>query len=190
MGSMVDTPTVLAVDDDPDMLGLISNFLSDEFSVMLAADGETALRLADQADVMLLDRKMPGMTGREVLQSLRDNGNDIPVTMVTGVEPDFDIVDMGFDDYLVKPFRQPELRTTVRNLIKSVEYDNIVREYFSLVSKLATLETEKTDDELADSDEYAHLNDRLQDVKTDARDALNDSIDDGNFATLFARIDP
>lgn len=186
---MVDTSTVLAVDDDPDILGLISSFLSDEFSVMLAADGETAIRLAGQADVMLLDRKMPGMTGREVLQKLRENDNDIPVAMVTGVEPDFDIVDMGFDDYLVKPFRQGELRATVRNLIKSVEYDNVVREYFSLVSKLATLETEKTEDELANSDEYSHLKDHLEEVKTDARDALNESIDDGNFATLFARID-
>lgn len=187
---MVDNPKVLAVDDDPEMRELISSYLSDEYEVVLAPDGAEAQRLVDQADVMLLDRKMAGMEGRDLLRAVRADGHDIPVAMVTAIEPDFDIIDMGFDDYLVKPFRREELRSTVRNLVNCVEYDDVIREYFSPFSKVASLEAEKTDAELEASDEYSYLKTRLQAVKTDARDVLNDSIEHGTFATLFARIDP
>ncbi len=92
---------------------------------------------------------MPGLSGDEVLEQIRDRDLNSRVVMVTAVKPDFDIIDMGFDDYLVKPVSKDDLYTTVEGMLSRIEYDNQMQEYFSLVSKKAVLEAEKDEAELA-----------------------------------------
>lgn len=82
--------TVLVAEDDPSVRMTIEFVLKDEgFDVLLAEDGEQALRLALQArpDVILLDQIMPKMDGKEVLAALRkdDSTKDIPVLVLTGM---------------------------------------------------------------------------------------------------------
>jgi len=57
----------------------------------------------ETVDVVLLDRMMPGMSGQEVLAAIRERGLDCRVAMVTAVDADFDVIEMGFDEYLGKP---------------------------------------------------------------------------------------
>jgi DNA-binding response OmpR family regulator len=112
---------------------------------------------------------MPDLSGDEVLEAVRDRDIDCRVAMVTAVEPDFDIIAMGFDDYLVKPVSREELEGTVETLLLRSEYDEGIRELFALASKKALLESEKGPADLADNDEYRDLDAEL--------DGLRDELD-------------
>ncbi len=85
------------------------------YDVRRAYEGHEALELLDgEVNIVLLDRRMPGLSGDEVLSELRRRELHSRVVMVTAVKPDFDIIDMGFDDYLVKPVSKDDLFTTVQ----------------------------------------------------------------------------
>jgi YesN/AraC family two-component response regulator len=101
--------------------------------------------------------------------------------MVTAVDPDFDIVEMGFDDYIVKPVTREDLHDTVEQLIGLGDYDSAMQQYFSLASKKAALETNKTERELQNSSEYQELKQRLEAVQQQV-DANRDSFFEGGAA--------
>jgi len=159
--------TVLVADDNEDIVAAFAAYLGEEYEVRTANDGDAAVdALDDSIDVVLLDRNMPGRSGDAVLSYVEENDLSCRVAMVTGVEPDFDILDMGFDDYLVKPVTGEKLRGLVDHLHRRATYDAQLRECFSLASKRALLAHEKDDDELADSDEFSHLKRRLENVRS------------------------
>lgn len=114
---MDDTPTVLFVDDEPALADGHAATLEDEYDTQVAYGGRAGLdRLDETVDVVCLDRRMPGMSGEAVLEAIRDAGHDCKVVMLTGVEPDGDVVELGFDDYLVKPIDTDDLRETIERL--------------------------------------------------------------------------
>ncbi|GGN16629.1 response regulator [Halarchaeum nitratireducens] len=186
-----DRPVVLVVDDEERIPQAFALWLDDDYEVRTATSGEEALeRLDDAVDVVLLDRQMPGLSGDAVLERIREEGYGCRVAMVTGVDPDFDIVDMPFDDYLKKPVGRDELQATVERLLSVSDYDEAVRRYFALSEKRATLEAEKSRAELDASDEYASLlreldeqeermNDLMGRMDPDQLDALFRELDDG-----------
>ena len=187
-------PLVLVVEDEPDLADLYAAWLGDEYRVRTAYGGREALDQLDEADnevdAILLDRRMPGLSGDEVLTAVRDRGIDCRVAMVTAVEPDFDILEMGFDDYLVKPVTSDTLRETVEGLLRRGEYDSEVQELFSLTSKKAMLEAEKSATDLADNAEYQRLTDRIEELREradESRDAV--ATDDDDYEKLFQEFD-
>jgi DNA-binding response OmpR family regulator len=187
-------PLVLVVEDEPDLADLYAAWLGDEYRVRTAYGGREALDQLDEADdevdAILLDRRMPGLSGDEVLTAVRDRGIDCRVAMVTAVEPDFDILEMGFDDYLVKPVTSDTLRETVEGLLRRGEYDTEVQELFSLTSKKAMLESEKSASDLADNEEYQRLTDRIEELREradESRDAV--ATDDEDYEKLFQDFD-
>ncbi|MGM0685185.1 MAG: HalX domain-containing protein [Halobacteriota archaeon] len=187
-------PLVLVVEDEPDLADLYAAWLDDEYRVRTAYGGQEALERLDEVDddvaAILLDRRMPGLSGDEVLSAVRERGIDCRVAMVTAVEPDFDILKMGFDDYLVKPVTSDTLKQTVAGLLRRGEYDTEMQELFSLTSKKAMLETEKSATELADNDEYQRLTDRIDELRSQADESLAAVTDDGDdFEALFQEFD-
>lgn len=111
---MGDRPTVLFVDDEAALADGHAAQLSDRYETRTAYDGRTALdRIDDDVDVVFLDRRMPGPDGEAVLEAIRERGDDCRVVMLTGVEPDADVVEMGYDDYLVKPVGEADLQEAV-----------------------------------------------------------------------------
>ena len=187
-------PLVLVVEDEPDLADLYAAWLGDEYRVRTAYGGQEALDEIDDADdavdAILLDRRMPGLSGDEVLAAVRERGIDCRVAMVTAVEPDFDILKMGFDDYLVKPVTSDTLRETVEGLLRRGEYDTEMQELFSLTSKKAMLETEKSATELADNKEYQRLTDRINDLRSEADQSLEAVTEgDDDFEKLFQEFD-
>ena len=161
-------PTVLLVDDEEDVVDVYALAFSEgEYTVRKAYGGEEALEKVADVDVVLLDRRMPGLSGQGVLDEIRNRGLDVRVAMVTAVDPDFDITEMSFDTYLTKPVSDDELRATVDELCVLSEYDEQIRERFAVAEKLGVLEAEKTDRELAASDDYAALRERAAEL--DAR---------------------
>jgi len=157
-------PTVLLVDDEADIVDVYALAFSEDYNVLKAYGGEEALQKVSDADVVLLDRRMPGLSGQEVLSTIRERGSEVRVAMVTAVDPDFDIAEMPFDAYLTKPVEETELRETVDGLLTLADYDEQVRERFAIAEKMAALEAEKSRSELAESEEYQELSERAAEL--------------------------
>ncbi|MEF8812964.1 MAG: HalX domain-containing protein [Halovenus sp.] len=184
-----DRPVVLIVEDEPDVAETYRLWLRDDYDVRMAQDGDEGLSLLDtETDVVLLDRMMPGLSGDEVLARIREDGLDCRVAMVTAVEPDFDIIELGFDAYLTKPIKSEQLAGTVDNLLERSEYDALLQEYYSLVEKRATLEATKSRAELAGSGEYEGLKDRITELRRELSDTLDGIMDDEDFITTIRQV--
>lgn len=149
---------VLIVEDEERLASMYATALEDEYAVSVANSGEEALSaFDDEVNVVLLDRKMPGLSGREVLERLRDDGHDQPVAMLTAVAPDWDILEIGFDDYLNKPTDMSELSRLVERLMALGSLDNEVREYITRSVKQAAIEREKDPTALDDREDFAEF---------------------------------
>jgi CheY-like chemotaxis protein len=186
---MTDEPTVLLVDDEADVVEVYALALRESCEVRRAHGGAEALEELDESvDVVLLDRRMPELSGREVLAEMRDREADVRVALVTAVDPDFDVVEMPFDAYLVKPVTDAELRETVAELHALRRYDGRVAERFAVAEKMATLEAEKSSWELDESDEYARLVSRAAELDAEM-DAAATDLDAAGFRKLLADLD-
>jgi len=117
-------PTILIVDDEPEMVrGLSDNLRFEGYRTLAAANGEDGLRLALQEvpDLILLDAMMPRMSGWDVCRQLRQRGVDVPVIMLTARGEEVDRVlglELGADDYVTKPFSLRELLARVRAVLR------------------------------------------------------------------------
>ena len=179
------TPQVLIVEDETDLADLYAIYLSDLYEVQTANDGRTALELVgDDTDVVLLDRRMPDMTGDEVLGEIRTRGIDCRVAMITAVEPDLDSVEMPFDDYLVKPVTREDLHGLVEVLLRRAGYDTRAQEFFQLASKKAALES-TPDVSVEEEKEYQELTRRMEELQEDLNETLSELTDD-DFKQAFA----
>jgi len=130
--------------------------IRERYETRVAYGGREALESMDETvDAVLLDRRMPDVHGDEVLAEIRDRGYDCVVVMTTAVDPDLNILEMDFDDYLSKPIETETLLATLDQQLDSRRSsDPKLEEFFSVVSKLEVLESELTPAELAHSDEY------------------------------------
>lgn len=161
-------PTVLVVDDDPRLARMHAGWLADTYDVIRAHGGSEGLRLLDDdVDLVLLDRRMPGLSGDDLLSRIERRGIDCRVVMLTAVEPNFDVVDMPFDAYVNKPVTPDQLTSLVRDVLERNAYDLKLLEYLSLSAKESLLRGEMTEAELASNEEYAWLRERLDELEAD-----------------------
>jgi len=167
--------TILVVDNDPAVADAFRSYLRDRYRVRVAYDGEVGLRRFDEdVEVVLLDRRMPNVSGDEVLEHIRSRDRTCQVAMVTAVDPDFDIVDMEFDDYVQKPVSEEELLDTVEGLLQRQTYGEKLQAFYTAAKKFATLQTEKTEAQLSDNDEYARLKARLVRLREEVDEAIQE----------------
>ncbi len=114
---------ILIVDDDANIAELISLYLTKEcFQCEIAEDGETALKLHDsfQPDLMLLDIMLPGIDGYDVCREIRKN-HSTPIIMLSAKGEVFDKVlglELGADDYIIKPFDSKEMVARVKAVLR------------------------------------------------------------------------
>ncbi|WP_255194929.1 winged helix-turn-helix transcriptional regulator [Halorarius litoreus] len=166
-------PTVLVVDDDPRLAEMHASWLADRYDVQTAYSGRAALELlTDDVDVLVLDRRMPGMSGEDVLEKLKILDVDPGVVMLTAVEPTFDVVEMPIDDYVVKPGLKNEVIETVAAVLERTSLDDPVREYLALAAKRSLLRAETPAVSREDNASYATLVDRLEQLETDLDDPV------------------
>jgi DNA-binding response OmpR family regulator len=181
-----DETTVLVVDDERDIADLYSTWLEESYAVRTAYGAGEALEKADEAvDVVLLDRQMPEMTGDEMLERVRERELNCRVVMVTAVDPDFDIVDMPFDDYLTKPVMLDELRDAVERMRTREDYDEKMQDFFALSAKKATLEAQKDPVELRNNEEYERLNQQVEELREEADDTVAEISETDDFEAIF-----
>ena len=170
---------VLVVEDDRNTAELYANWLGETYDVETVYDGTEALeRLDETVDVVVLDRMMPGLSGGDVLEAIRNANVDPRVAMVSAVTPDLDVVKMGFDAYLEKPVTATALREVIDRMLSRAEYDEKLQELFSLIERQDTLEAIEKPEVLEASEEYRSLTDRLATVQTDVESLLTDLPDE------------
>jgi len=170
-----EVPEVLVVDDDEALTDVYAAWLDDEYRVETATTGSVALDTLDSGvDVVLLDRRMPGLSGEDVLERIRHAAYDCRVAMVTGVRPTTDVVELGFDEYLLKPVDREDLRSTVETLLDRSEYDDKLQELYSLMSKRALLESEAEDGSVELDDSYEQLVDRIEELLAQLDETVTD----------------
>lgn len=115
--------TIVLVDDEPEILRLVHDYLAREgFQVLTAANGIEGMQLIEKAkpDLVLLDWMLPGMNGLEICKRLREGG-PIPIIMLTAKSEEVDRVlglEFGADDYIVKPFSLRELLARIKTVLR------------------------------------------------------------------------
>jgi two-component system, OmpR family, alkaline phosphatase synthesis response regulator PhoP len=121
--------TVLVVDDEPGIVALARDYLEHAgFAVITAADGPSALAAARlrKPDVLVLDLGLPGMDGLDVARALRRE-SDVPIVILTARDDELDRIlglEIGADDYVVKPFSPRELVARIRAILRRVDRQN------------------------------------------------------------------
>jgi DNA-binding response OmpR family regulator len=163
-------PVVLVVEDHPDLRAYLGGQFLADYQVLEAEGGEKGWQLAEThlPDLVVSDVMMPGLNGLELLQRLKnsDKTSHIPVILLTaraGRENRLAGLDTGADDYLTKPFDAEELRTRVRNLIRSRQQ---LREKFTTQALLKPRPVESSSQHKAFLEKLrtileAHLDDAL-----------------------------
>lgn len=184
-----DEPAVLMVDDEKKVADAYALRLKGVAEVTVAYGGQAALETLDASetppDVVLLDRHMPGVSGDEVLREMRDRDLDSRVIMVTAIDPELEILDLPFHDYLCKPVEREDLRAAVDQQCQVLGYE-LLGEYFKLESKRAVIEAELPANRLDEHEEFSEmkrrsttLRERIARLLPDARATLStfDGID-------------
>jgi len=113
---------LLIVEDDPGMRDCLHLVLDDEYSVLEAADGQTAIKTVQtrSVDLVLLDLLIPDIDGIEILQQVKALRHDLPVIVLTGVKTlrtAVEVMKLGACDYFTKPFQEEELIASIQRAL-------------------------------------------------------------------------
>ncbi|PSP55899.1 HoxA transcriptional regulator, partial [Halobacteriales archaeon QH_7_66_37] len=127
-------------------------------------------------DVVLLDRRMPGTPGDEVLGEIRQRGLDCRVVMLTAVDPEFDIAEMDVDDYVVKPVDKDRLRNVVDRALTISEYNEQMQRLSSLKLKRNVLEVEMDRHRLEENPTYVELVEEIDALEAEI-EAMEETLD-------------
>ena len=128
---------ILLVDDDPNIRQLVNLYLVEEgFEVAMADRGDTALTAFQQSqpNLILLDLMLPGMDGWQVCREVRKTSN-VPIIMLTAKDETFDKVlglELGADDYIVKPFDMKELVARIKAVLRRFQQPDQSQEHKAL----------------------------------------------------------
>ena len=129
----IEEQKIILVEDDQGICGMVRDYLKGEsFQVDVYHKGETALRAFADGDYVLalVDLMLPDMSGMEVIRAIRESSS-LPIIIITAKDTDTDKVmglNVGADDYVVKPFSLIELTARIRaNIRRRMQYDNTVR---------------------------------------------------------------
>jgi len=120
---------VLVIDDDESLRNIVGILLESEgFTPFFADNGQAGLEraLIIRPDLLVVDLRMPGITGFDVCRRLRASGVQTPIVVISAVEEEFDkvlLLEMGADDYLVKPFGSRELVARIRAVLRRTKAD-------------------------------------------------------------------
>jgi DNA-binding response OmpR family regulator len=150
--------TVLVVDDEEKLANMFTLWLRGDYDVRTVYEGEAFLAEVDEdVDVVLLDRRMPGYSGDDVLEMLERREYDPVVIVVTAIDPDLDVLEMPFDDYLVKPVQHDELVDAIECQMLAQEHGDELQRFLRLEAKRRVLLAEHREVALEGTPEWEEL---------------------------------
>jgi len=183
--ALADDHTVLVVDDEAEFAESVGHWIDQHWDAVVATDGEEALEaFGPHVDAVLLDRRMPKLSGGETLARIRERDGSARVAMLTALEPDLDVVELEYDMYLEKPVDRAEVVDATRELLERANYTRELRALYALSSKVAELEARYDDAQLADDERFQRLQAELERVREQATEQL-DAAEDGQMAELL-----
>lgn len=181
--SATDSPTVLVVDDEEDVADMHAELLPDRYEVLTAYNSvDATVQLDPSVDVVLMDRRMPGASGDEIISHVRNWNIDVRIAIVSAVEPSGDIVDIPFDDYLTKPVDADELEATVEQLLLFDQYEELLLEYNAVSKKRSILESRS--DITPENEAIQTLEERREEIEGELFDLI-DAFEEGGVASLL-----
>jgi DNA-binding response OmpR family regulator len=185
---MSHSSTVLIVEDEANLADLFGIWLQDQFEVHVAYSGEDALDIfaEERIDIILLDRRIQRLSGKEVLQSIRESGDSQQIIMTTAVQPTGKLASIDVDDYLPKPVDRAELIEAVEAAELVLTYEDSITDLLSLSARKASLETNLDEDKLKQDDQYGDLIRRIRELKQQA-DATLQGIESGYQIDMLLR---
>lgn len=188
---MTDTSeqTILIVDDEEMVAESYELYLRDDYNTIVEFSGGAALMELDQkeVDLVLVDRRMPGMSGDVVIDHIDKWEMDFQVIMVTAVDPDVDIVDMPCDGYLTKPVSEDELIDAIERALSIKQYEDLIAEYNQLAEKYDVLTTEFSSRELSGEDRFAKLESEMEAMEAEIADTV-EQFADSKLSDAFRRL--
>lgn len=177
--------TVLVVDDEATFAESVGIWIDQRWDAVVATDGEEALEAyGPHVDAVLLDRRMPNLSGDETLERIRERDGDARVAMLTALEPDLDVVELDYDMYLEKPVDREEVVAATEELLERADYTRELQALYALSSKAAELEAQYGEETLADDERFQRMQSELQRVREQATSQLEDA-DEQEVAELF-----
>ena len=181
--------TVLIVDDEEMVAESYELYLQDEYDTIVELSGGAALMELDQreVDVVLLDRRMPGMSGDVVIDHIDKWEMDFQVVMVTAVDPDIDIIDMPCDGYLTKPVSEDELVDAVERAFLIDHYEDLIAEYNQLSEKYEVLTSQFSARELDTKKRFTDLEAKMEEMEADIAETA-DQFSDSKLSDAFSRL--
>lgn len=174
---------VLIAEDERDQAELYKSYIDHRYNVTTVYNGPEALKIIEEEDfdVILLDRRMPDMSGGEVLERIEnDIIRDTRIAMITAVQPDTDLINLPVDDYKVKPIYQDELISLVNTLLLRNEFQILTEQLFALTSKRAAL----TEANQTQSEQYNELTEEI-DKRRERIDEILDTINNNSIFRAF-----
>lgn len=169
--------TILVVDDEETVVESYAIRLGMQYNEVLTANGgKEAIDFLEtyDVDVILLDRRMPGMPGDEVANTIEDEGYDSQVIMVTAVDPDLDIVEIPFDNYLKKPIDKEDMFSAVDQQLNAGAYEGKRAEYYRIRSKINILEKHKSNTVLSRNEIYNGLVEKAKEFEDGTTDLVEE----------------
>lgn len=161
-----DTATVLVAAEAGALADHAERALAEDHALRRAENGgQTLSKLDDSVDVLLLHRGVPGISGDQALDEIDARGLDCRVALVSAAAPEFDVVAAGFDDVLTAPVDTADLRSTVDRLLALNTYEQKYQELSSKIVKRNIMEVERTEAELTDSERFAELQARIEELE-------------------------
>lgn len=154
---------LIAEDEKQIAESLKKNFLDEGHSVITTEDGETALSLVDKIkfDILLLDWKMPKVTGFEVCKIIREKDFRIPIILITALDEinnKVSALNAGADDYITKPFSFEELKARIKAVIRRANLSKDILEFGSISLDLSKRKV------ISDSGDEIYLTDKEFDL--------------------------
>lgn len=135
--------TVLILEDEQMVADIFADYFSESYHTQYVPTGTEALEAyTADTDLVIIDRKLGGMSGDTVADRIRAEHEQQLLLCVSGVEPDNGIYEQAYDDYIHKPVEETEMRARVELLLNRAELNSTARTYLSLRSKqLALIDT-------------------------------------------------
>lgn len=130
--------SVIIIEDDPEIRGIVKTLLAGEgFQVEESADGRSALErvFLTKPDLILVDLRLPGLDGAEVCKRIRNGGLDTPIIVISAAKEEFDrvlLLELGADDFLVKPFGARELLARIKAVLRRSTPDRAIHSFANI----------------------------------------------------------
>jgi len=141
--------TILVVDDDLGLQNYLKELLTENnYYVKLASDGAEALNILSNGlpDIVILDLNLPNISGESVCQEIRKKHKELPIVVLTGKNETTDVVNLlslGADDYIAKPFVAEEFLARIKARLKNLEGDDSDLRISDLVLNRKTFEVSR-----------------------------------------------